>query len=139
MRCAALLAASAAALAVHAEAFGLGGFAPAPALRQTRYAKAPDGSYLSLPRDRRVPEAPVGKTRGSRGPGPSMQMGGKGAQGLVTSATIAAAAVNAAVSMKKLEAPDGEAKTYIVKDAARKVSLFTTYIRSIAVPAHPYA
>ena len=39
----------------------------------------------------------------------------------MTSATIAAAAVNAAVSMKKLEAPDGEAKTYIVKDAARKV------------------
>merc|ERR1719183_1943499 len=40
--------------------------------------------------------------------------------GLATTATIAAAAVNAAVSMKKLEAPDGEAKTYIVKDAARK-------------------
>jgi len=40
--------------------------------------------------------------------------------GLATTATIAAAAVNAAVSMKKLEAPDGEAKTYIVKDAARQ-------------------
>ena len=49
-----------------------------------------------------------------------MQLDGRGAQSLVTSATIAAAAVNAAVSMKKLEAPDGEAKTYIVKDAARK-------------------
>jgi predicted unusual protein kinase regulating ubiquinone biosynthesis (AarF/ABC1/UbiB family) len=45
---------------------------------------------------------------------------GAGVQGLVTSATIAAAAVNAAVSMKKLEAPDGAAKTYIVKDLARQ-------------------
>jgi len=48
-----------------------------------------------------------------------MQFGG-GASGLMTSATIAAAAVNAAVSMKTLEAPDSGAKTYIVKDAARQ-------------------
>jgi predicted unusual protein kinase regulating ubiquinone biosynthesis (AarF/ABC1/UbiB family) len=42
------------------------------------------------------------------------------AQSFVTTASIAAAAVNAAVSMKKLEAPDDEAKTYIVKDKARQ-------------------
>lgn len=45
---------------------------------------------------------------------------GAGVQSFVTSASIAAAAVNAAVSMKQLDAPDDDAKTYIVKDAARR-------------------
>uniref|UniRef100_A0A7S4L0S1 Protein kinase domain-containing protein n=1 Tax=Guillardia theta TaxID=55529 RepID=A0A7S4L0S1_GUITH len=40
-------------------------------------------------------------------------------QSLATSAAIAAAAVNAAVSMRKLEAPDVD-KTYIVKDKERQ-------------------
>jgi predicted unusual protein kinase regulating ubiquinone biosynthesis (AarF/ABC1/UbiB family) len=39
---------------------------------------------------------------------------------LASTATIAAAAVSAAVSMKKLEAPDDGGKTYIVKDEARQ-------------------
>lgn len=45
--------------------------------------------------------------------------GNMGAQGLANAAVIATTAVNAAVSMKKLEAPTSE-KTYIVKDAMRQ-------------------
>ena len=110
------LAVSAAALVAHCDGFGRAGLhlRRAPALRERGLAQAP-GRRHSL--GEHLGEG--GRQRGYA-QGVSMQMDGKGVQGLATSATIAAAAVNAAVSMKQLEAPDGAAKTYIVKDAARQ-------------------
>ena len=97
-------------------------FAPSLNLRQVPGLRNAAASLQAQPSSVRNRQADAGatrerKTQGVRGA--SMQFGG-GASGLMTSATIAAAAVNAAVSMKKLEAPDGGAKTYIVKDAARQ-------------------
>jgi len=117
------LAALAAALAAPGDAGGALGFAPGPTLR---------GGVLREPGAAPHRRALVGAGAARRARcvsvGLRMQLNennkdGNGIGnmgGLATTATIAAAAVNAAVSMKKLEAPDGEAKTYIVKDAARQ-------------------
>jgi aarF domain-containing kinase len=108
------LAALSSALVAPGDAGGTPGFAASPGLRARARGDAPTGTTPGPHRRARV------------APRVWMQLNGNSNKNnnnmvsLASTATIAAAAVSAAVSMKKLEAPDDGAKTYIVKDAARQ-------------------